>query len=422
MLEVVGRGAGARSTMSCVEGKRRSRSEARRFPLDGSQAPSGRSRRREPAARRSPHPRPRNGRPGRRGWASGVGHGLPPRGARRPTLGPRGKSRGWSRLAVALDLAEAVHGRPIQPPSGQAVPRAQTATRARTTSPTSCAIRGRVRAAGSTEHQGHRSDARPHEAATQPRPLAGRSRRSRWSWRPAPSRNPSPRDRLRARPARRPAPQRRVPRPGDPCRRVASSSLAGPTPAARSHLSSRQRRDVDIAVGERLPTLPQRPLGRDIWWWLTKLGGRPESRSTQSSASGCPARRRDRRRPQGAEACGVTVRPRASRASERRFASSDGETGEYDVVIWATGFRVDHSWIDIPELKDENGSVRHARGVTSSPGLYLLGMTWQHKRTSALLGWVAEDAALPGRPDRIDQRISRSRRGCGRAGLTNPGG
>ena len=63
-------------------------------------------------------------------------------------------------------------------------------------------------------------------------------------------------------------------------------------------------------------------------------------------------------------------------------------------MIWATGFRLDHSWIDIPDLKDENGAVKHARGVTSSPGLYLLGMTWQHKRTSALLGWVAEDAAF----------------------------
>ena len=33
------------------------------------------------------------------------------------------------------------------------------------------------------------------------------------------------------------------------------------------------------------------------------------------------------------------------------------------------------------------------RGVTDSPGLYLLGMTWQHTRTSALLGWVGNDAA-----------------------------
>jgi putative flavoprotein involved in K+ transport len=34
------------------------------------------------------------------------------------------------------------------------------------------------------------------------------------------------------------------------------------------------------------------------------------------------------------------------------------------------------------------------RGVTESPGLYMLGMTWQYTRTSALLGWVGTDAAF----------------------------
>jgi len=153
-------------------------------------------------------------------------------------------------------------------------------------------------------------------------------------------------------------------------------------------------RDVDIAVGERLPTLPQRPLGRDIWWWLTKLR---VTRITLDSKLGQRMSERDVVIGGGLKelkACGVTVRPRATGASNDLIRFEDGDTGEYDVVIWATGFRVDHSWIDIPDLKDENGSVRHARGVTSSPGLYLLGMTWQHKRTSALLGWVAEDAAF----------------------------
>ena len=66
---------------------------------------------------------------------------------------------------------------------------------------------------------------------------------------------------------------------------------------------------------------------------------------------------------------------------------------DYDGVVWATGFRVDHSWIELPEIKDEHGQVRHVRGVTDSPGLYLLGMTWQYTRTSALIGWVGDDAA-----------------------------
>jgi hypothetical protein len=55
---------------------------------------------------------------------------------------------------------------------------------------------------------------------------------------------------------------------------------------------------------------------------------------------------------------------------------------------------VDHSWIDIPEAKDGQGRIVHQRGVTPSPGLYMLGLTWQHTRGSALLGWVGNDAAF----------------------------
>jgi putative flavoprotein involved in K+ transport len=61
-------------------------------------------------------------------------------------------------------------------------------------------------------------------------------------------------------------------------------------------------------------------------------------------------------------------------------------------VIWATGFRKDHSWIDAP-IFDDGQRVVHRRGVTVSPGLYFLGLTWQHTRGSALIGWVADDAA-----------------------------
>jgi putative flavoprotein involved in K+ transport len=41
---------------------------------------------------------------------------------------------------------------------------------------------------------------------------------------------------------------------------------------------------------------------------------------------------------------------------------------------------------------DEGGRVVHERGVTASPGLYFLGLLWQHTRGSALLGWVKDDA------------------------------
>jgi putative flavoprotein involved in K+ transport len=81
-------------------------------------------------------------------------------------------------------------------------------------------------------------------------------------------------------------------------------------------------------------------------------------------------------------------------ASGRIVNFSDGNNSEYDALVWATGFTPDNSWIDIPGVTDEGGRVRQSRGVTPSQGLYTLGLSWQHTRGSALLGWVGDDAAF----------------------------
>jgi putative flavoprotein involved in K+ transport len=171
-------------------------------------------------------------------------------------------------------------------------------------------------------------------------------------------------------------------------------------------------RDVDISVGQKLPTLPQRWLGRDLWWWLTttrvarvpvssRLGQRLSQRDVVIGGGLRELRRN-----------GVGVRPRVTGASGKTVHFGGGESSEYDGVVWATGFHVDHSWIDIPEAKNERGEIKHVRGVTDSPGLYLLGMTWQYTRTSALLGWVGIDAAY------LAERIEAIR--TARAGTSEP--
>jgi putative flavoprotein involved in K+ transport len=71
----------------------------------------------------------------------------------------------------------------------------------------------------------------------------------------------------------------------------------------------------------------------------------------------------------------------------------DGSELEVDAVIWATGYRSDYSWIKLPIL-GEDGRLRHRRGITDVPGLYFLGLTWQHTRGSALIGFVKDDAAF----------------------------
>ncbi len=60
-------------------------------------------------------------------------------------------------------------------------------------------------------------------------------------------------------------------------------------------------------------------------------------------------------------------------------------------VIWATGYRYDFGWIQIP-VTDETGYPIHQRGVSSYPGLYFMGLQWQSKAKSQTLYGVGEDA------------------------------
>ena len=59
-------------------------------------------------------------------------------------------------------------------------------------------------------------------------------------------------------------------------------------------------------------------------------------------------------------------------------------------VIWTSGYRMDFSWIDGLPL-DDQGFPRHRRGVSDVPGLYFLGLPWQHTQTSAALPGVGPD-------------------------------
>jgi putative flavoprotein involved in K+ transport len=148
---------------------------------------------------------------------------------------------------------------------------------------------------------------------------------------------------------------------------------------------------VFLAVGGRQAPLPQRFLGRDIFWWLvttrlfkttvdSRLGKMLSGRDTLLGSS-----------PRALKREGVEMRPRATGASERLVTFADGSDLSVDAVIWATGFEFDHSWIELA-VKNEQGAIQHRRGVTAVAGLYLLGLPWQHTRGSALLGWVKDDA------------------------------
>ena len=150
---------------------------------------------------------------------------------------------------------------------------------------------------------------------------------------------------------------------------------------------------VVLSVGSRQKPLPQRVLGRDLFWWLTKariLDKTVDSRlgrklSTRDTLIGSSPRELQKR-------YGVELKPRAVDAEGRTVRFDDGSELDVEAVLWATGYRADYSWIKLPCF-DQEGRLRHRRGVTDVPGLYFLGLTWQHTRGSALIGWVKDDAA-----------------------------
>lgn len=60
-------------------------------------------------------------------------------------------------------------------------------------------------------------------------------------------------------------------------------------------------------------------------------------------------------------------------------------------IIWATGFTSDYSWLKVDAF-DEEGRPKHQRGVSSEPGIYFLGLSWQSRRGSAFIWGVWHDA------------------------------
>jgi putative flavoprotein involved in K+ transport len=68
----------------------------------------------------------------------------------------------------------------------------------------------------------------------------------------------------------------------------------------------------------------------------------------------------------------------------------DLDRGEIKTVVWATGFRPDLSWVDLPVF-DPTGQLRHDGGVVDAPGLYFLGGTFLRRRKSSFLHGAADD-------------------------------
>jgi len=225
---------------------------------------------------------------------------------------------------------------------------------------------------------------------------------------------------------------------------------AGPTGQQLALELARSGREVTIAVG-RHARLPRRYRGRDIWEWLDLLG------DLEVTVDEVPDADAARRTPSVAitganggeeldlgalRAAGVDVRGRLLGFTGQHALFSDGLATEVDqadrrmrrilsrideladrldggngpehvaridlpprpltldlddagveTVLWATGYRRSYPWLRVPVLAEDGEIVQH-HGVTAAPGLYTLGLKFQHRRSSHFIGGVGADAEL----------------------------
>jgi putative flavoprotein involved in K+ transport len=212
----------------------------------------------------------------------------------------------------------------------------------------------------------------------------------------------------------------------------------------------RAGREVTIAVGEHV-RLPRSYRGRDIYWWLDRIGQLDERydevddvvrarrhasvqlvgshdrhdldlnalrqrgirvigrlmaiRDTTGQCSGSLAnlaKNADLKQARLLRRIDDFVRDREltnivgpaidAAPTDIGTVPTEVDLGAFSTVIWATGYRPQHSWLD-PRAFDRRGRVLHDGGIGALPGLYVLGLPFLRRRRSNLIGGIGADAA-----------------------------
>lgn len=151
-------------------------------------------------------------------------------------------------------------------------------------------------------------------------------------------------------------------------------------------------RKVSVSI-EKLPRhLPQRFLGKDVFWWLTKSGlisTKPAKLVGSTSSTPIPTIGVDLKKL--SQEGNLNIVPRVIDAEGQHVLLADGSRLAPANIIWATGFVNDFSWIDIQGALEDQNPI-HTRGVSPVKGLYFIGLPFLHSKGSAFLGFVRDDA------------------------------
>jgi putative flavoprotein involved in K+ transport len=133
--------------------------------------------------------------------------------------------------------------------------------------------------------------------------------------------------------------------------------------------------------------------GMLVWWFVTNIltVDTPIGRKLKQKYGhhGTPLGRNTRKE---IEEAGITLVPRMSGVNVGKPQLEDGQLLSVDCIIWATGFKPDYYWVKLP-IFDCDGYPIHSKGVvTSTPGLYFVGLPFQSGLSSLFLGGVGKDA------------------------------
>jgi putative flavoprotein involved in K+ transport len=98
------------------------------------------------------------------------------------------------------------------------------------------------------------------------------------------------------------------------------------------------------------------------------------------------------------------VEPAAEALIQSPPTAVDLATRRIGTVLWATGYRRDYGWLDVPHAVDRSGEIVQRYGVSPVPGLYTIGLNFQRYRASHFIGGVGADALLLARELGTTQR------------------
>ncbi|GGK60682.1 flavin-containing monooxygenase [Rufibacter glacialis] len=88
----------------------------------------------------------------------------------------------------------------------------------------------------------------------------------------------------------------------------------------------------------------------------------------------------------------VSLRPAITGFGQEHITFQDGTHTRFQSIVWATGFKPDYGWLQLPGALGSNGQPVHQQGISPVAGLFYLGLSWQRSRGSALLLGAGKDA------------------------------